>query len=63
MKLYDVEIDIDSLKVLVEADNEEEALDKAYVKFKHLIEVKTPELAIKGFPIEATLKNNLETCK
>lgn len=55
-----VEIDIDSLDVFVQAESEDEAIDKAYLKFKDMIKESGLSNIIKGYPIgleERTDKN------
>ena len=52
MEHFLIEIDVSSILLPVVAETEEEALDKAYVKFNELIKSKGLQDVIKGYPIE-----------
>lgn len=52
MEHFLIEIDVSSILLPVVAETEEEALDKAYVKFNELIKSKGLQDIIKGYPIE-----------
>ena len=53
MGRYIVEMDIDSVKIFVEAESEDDALDKAYISFKEAMRNRSLEDMFKGYPINA----------
>ena len=57
MGKYIVEMDIDSIKMFVEAESEDDALDKAYLSFKEAMRKKALEDMFKGYPINVKEEN------